>query len=60
MGKNPPAMRGTWLPSLGWEVPLEEGMASLSSIPAWRVPMDRGPWWATVHGVAKSQTQVRD
>ena len=66
MGKNPPAMRGTWLPSLGWEVPLEKGMAIHSSIIAWRIllelenSMDRGPWWATVHGVAKSQTQVRD
>ena len=54
MGKNPPAMRGTWLPSLGWEVPLEEGMASLSSIIAWRISMVRGAWWATVHEVTKS------
>ena len=35
--------------SLGWEDPLEEGMATLSSILAWRVPMDRGVWRATVH-----------
>ena len=54
--KNPPAMRETWVRSLGWEDPLEEGMANHSSILAWRIPMDRGTWWATVHGVAKSQT----
>ena len=30
--------------------------ATCSSILAWRIPMDRGAWWATVHGVAKSQT----
>ena len=39
---------------LGWEYPLEEGMATYSSILAWRIPMDRGAWRATVHGVAKS------
>ena len=36
--------------------PLEEGMATHSSILAWRIPMDRGAWWATVHGVTKSRT----
>ena len=40
---------------LGWEDPLEEGMAIHSSILAWRISMDRGAWWATVHGVAQSQ-----
>ena len=40
----------------GLEDPLEEGMAPYSSILAWRIPMDRGTWWATVHGVAKSRT----
>ena len=45
---------------LGWEDPLEEGMAIHSSILAWRIPTDRGAWWATVHGVTKSQTQVSD
>ena len=39
--------------SLGWEDPLEEGMATHSSILAWRIPMDRGAWQATVHGVEK-------
>ena len=41
---------------LGWEDPLEEGMATHSSILAWRIPMDKGAWRVTVHGVAKSQT----
>jgi len=54
--KNLHAMQETWVQSLGWEDPLEEGMATHSSILAWRIPMDRGAWWATVHGVAKSQT----
>ena len=39
-----------------WEDPLEEGIALHSSILAWRSPMDRGAWWATVHEFAKSQT----
>ena len=60
MVKNPPAMWETWAQSLGWEDPLEEGMATHSSILAWRIPMDRGAWWATVHGVTKSQTQLSD
>ena len=54
--KNPPAMRETWVRSLGWEDPLEDGRATLSSIPAWRIPMDRGGWWATIHGVIESRT----
>ena len=41
---------------LGWGDPLEEGMATHSSILAWRIPVDRGHWWATVHGITKSQT----
>ena len=47
MMKNPPAMWETYVQSLGWEDPLEEGMAMHSSILAWRIPMDRGLWWAT-------------
>ena len=54
--KNPSAMRDTWVQSLGWEDPLEEGMATHSSILAWRIPMDRGTWWATVDGIAESDT----
>ena len=56
--KNLPAVRETWVGSLGWEDPLEEGMATHSSILAWRIPINRGAWWATVHGVAKSQTRL--
>ena len=37
-GKNPPAMWETWVPSLGWEDPLEKGKAAHSSILAWRIP----------------------
>ena len=50
MVKNLPAMWETWVRSLGWEDPLEEGMATHCSILAWRILMDRGAWWATVHG----------
>ena len=45
-----------WVRSLGWEDALEEGMATYTSILAWRIPMDRGAWQATVHRVPKSQT----
>ena len=54
--KNLPVMRETWVRFLGWEDPLEEGMTTHSSILAWRIPVNRGAWWATVHGVAKSWT----
>ena len=43
-----------WVYSLGQENPLEEGMATHFSIPAWGIPMDRGAWQATVHEVTKS------
>ena len=59
MVENLPVMWETWVQSLGWEDPLEEGMATHSSILAWGIPMDRGAWWATVHRVAKSQTQLK-
>ena len=52
--KNLPAMQESWVRSLSWEDPLEEGMATHSSILSWRIPMDRGNWQAIVHGVAKS------
>ena len=54
--KKLPAMQETWVPSLDWEDSREEGMATHSSILAWRIPMDRGAWRAAVHGVAKSWT----
>ena len=52
--KNPPASAGdkeTWVQSLGQEDPLDKGMATHSSILAWRIPMDTGAWWATVCGL---------
>ena len=54
--KNLPAMRETWVRSLGWEDPLEEGTTTHSSTLAWRIPMDGGAWRAAVPGVVKSQT----
>ena len=58
MVKNPPAMWETWVQSLGWEDPLEEGIGTHSSILGWRIPMDRGAWQAikSHKGVTKSQT----
>ena len=53
MVKDLPAMWETWVPSLGWEDPLEEGMTTHSSILARKTP-----WWTTVHGIAKSQTRL--
>ena len=50
-----PAVQETWVRSLGWEDPWEKGMATHSSILAWRIPMDREAWQAIVHRVAKSQ-----
>ena len=43
MINNPPAMRETWVRSLGWEDPLEEGMAAYSSTLAWRIPWTEEP-----------------
>ena len=40
--KNLPAVQETWVPSQGWEDPLEEGVATHFSVLAWRIPMDRG------------------
>ena len=42
-----PAVWQTWVQSLDWEDPLQEGMATHFSILAWRIPMDRGAWRAT-------------
>ena len=41
--KNPPAMQETWVRSLGWEDPLEKGLATHSSILAWRIPWTEEP-----------------
>ena len=42
--KNLPAMRESWVQSLGWEDPLEKGKATQSSILAWRIPWAYSPW----------------
>ena len=52
--KNLPANQETKVPSLGWEDPLEKEMATHSCPLAWKTPMDRGAWQATVHGITKS------
>ena len=52
------AMWETWDQSLGWEDSLEEGMTTHSGILPWTIPMDRGAWWATVHGVTKNRTRL--
>ena len=60
MLKNLPSMQETWVQSLGREdYPLEEGMATHSNILARRIPMDRGAWQVTVHGVKESDTNER-
>ena len=59
MVKNVPAIWETQVQSLGWEDPMEKGMTihstELLTILAWRT-LNRGAWWAIVHGVAKTQT----
>ena len=60
--KNLPTMQKTQVRSLGWENPLEEEMATHSSILAgivpWTEELGGGAWWAAVHGASKSQTQL--
>ena len=58
MVKNLLVMQEIKVQSLGWEDPLEEGLATYSSILAWRISMHRRAWWVTVHGVKKSPTQL--
>ena len=52
--KNLPVIQETQVRFLSWEDPLEEGMATHSSILLWRIPMVRGAWWVIVHGAGKS------
>ena len=52
-------MQDTWVLSLGWEDPLEKGLANHYSILAWRIPWMEEPG-RLVHGVAKSQTRLSD
>ena len=49
-------MQETQAQSRGLEEPLEEEMATHSSIPAWKNPMDQVTWWATIHDVTESDT----
>ena len=58
--KNPPAMQGTWVGSLGWERSPGVGNGNPLQYSCLENPMDRGPWRATVCGVAKSQTRLSD
>ena len=58
MVENLPAMQEAWVQSLSQEDPLEESIATHSSILAWRISMDRGAWWATVQVVAQSWTRL--
>ena len=57
--KHLSTMWETWVWSLGWEDLLEEGMATHAKTLAWRSPMDRGAWRATVHRITQSQTQLK-
>ena len=59
MVKNLPTMRETWVQSLGWEHPLEKGMAIHSSIPAWRIPRTEEPGGLQSMGL-QSQTRLSD
>ena len=59
MVTNPPAMWETWVQSLGWEDPLEEGMATHCNILAWRIPMDRSLVAYSLSGPQESDTTER-
>ena len=58
--KNLPAVQETWVWSLGWEEALGGGHGNPLQYSCLENPMDRGIWQATVHGVAKSRTWLRD
>ena len=63
--KNLPAMQETWVQFLGWEdapspAPLREGNNNPFQFSGLENSVDRGAWWATVHGVTNSQTQLRN
>ena len=49
--KNLPLMWETWVPSLGWEALLKDGLATHFSILAWRIPMEGGAWQTAVHEI---------
>ena len=56
---NLPAMKETWVRSLGWEDPLEEEMATHFNILAWRIPWTEEAGGLQSHGVAKSWTRLK-
>ena len=58
--KNLPAMQETWVRSLSWEDSLEKEKATQPQYSGLENPLDRGAWWAAVHGVAQSQTRLSD
>ena len=58
MVENQSAMQETWVWSLGWKDPLKEGMATHSSILAWRIPLDRGAWRAIQSTVEQLSTAL--
>ena len=58
MVKNLPAMRETWVQSLGWEDPLEEGMGTHSSILAWRIPWTKEPDGLQSMGSQRDMTEA--
>ena len=60
MVKNLPAMQETQVQSLGQEDPMEKGIATHFQYSCLENSMDKGAWWATVHGVTKSQREVSD
>ena len=60
MVRNLPTVRETWVRSLGWEDPLEEGMATHFSILAWRIPWTEEPGGLQSMEPSKSQKQLRD
>ena len=60
MVKNLSAIQDTWVRSLGLEDPLEKGNGNPLQSSCLKNSMDRGAWWATVHGVTRSQTQLSD
>ena len=60
MVKNLPATQETQVRPLGWEDPLEKGMATHSSVPAWKSPWTKEPGGLYIHGFTKSRTQLSD
>ena len=60
MVKSLPAMQETWVRSQGWEDPLQMDSGSLVQYSCLENPVDRGAWWATIHRVTKSWTQLSD